>query len=108
MTSNYSTVSRMFKKVPKAQYESSGSSSKLWFKKSLQIECETKDLRETGSTLNSTPKHQKKINPTDFEFIRSLGNGKFGSVYLVRHFETGFIFALKIINKSHMQSESSE
>lgn len=81
-----------------------GTSTKPWSKKSLHIECDVKDLRETGSTLNPTPKNKKKIKPTDFEFLRFLGNGKFGSVYLARHIETGFISAMKVINKSQIQS----
>lgn len=44
--------------------------SKVWPKKSLKIESDFKDLRETGATLSQTPKNNmvitRELKPTDF------------------------------------------
>jgi hypothetical protein len=60
---------------------------KIFPKRSLNIECDFTDLRDTGATLTPTPKNKikREICASDFEFIRFLGNGKFGSVYLARY-----------------------
>lgn len=59
---------------------------KVWPKRSLKLDCDVNDLRETGATLTPTPKNKikREISASDFEFLRFLGNGKFGSVYLAR------------------------
>ena len=36
---------------------------------------------------------------TDFEYIKELGEGSYGQVYLVSHKKTKAIYALKIIDK---------
>lgn len=58
---------------------------KMWPKKSITLELEAKDLRETDTTLCPSPRSKKNIKPDDFEFIKFLGNGKFGAVYLARY-----------------------
>jgi len=80
------TGSNRFKRIPTTQTEYTANTTKLWSKKSLQIQVENKELRETDATLSSTPKHKRSIKPTDFAFLRFLGNGKFGSVYLAMYF----------------------
>lgn len=46
-------------------------------------------------------KHSKIIN--GFEFGNVLGKGKFGEVFIARHHETGFIAAIKKIEKSKVK-----
>ena len=41
-----------------------------------------------------------KISLSDFEYIKTLGKGAFGEVYMVRKSSTQDIFALKVVNSS--------
>jgi aurora kinase len=43
-----------------------------------------------------------------FEIGRPLGKGKFGRVYLVRHRQSGFICALKVLDKAQIARERAE
>jgi aurora kinase len=43
-----------------------------------------------------------------FEIGRPLGKGKFGRVYLVRHRQSGFICALKVLEKTQISREKAE
>lgn len=38
-----------------------------------------------------------------FELGRVLGKGKFGEVYLARHLETGFVVAMKKVEKRKLE-----
>lgn len=78
MASNYVGGTNRFKRISAINGEPSITSSRIWPKKSLQIEVDQKELRETDATLSSTPKNKKGIQPTDFAFLKFLGNGKFG------------------------------
>ena len=40
-----------------------------------------------------------KTTQEDFRIIKKLGEGKFGKVFLVRDLATGFILALKVVEK---------
>ena len=42
-------------------------------------------------------KKTNKFTRDNFKFIKKLGEGKFGKVYLVREIVTGFMLAMKII-----------
>lgn len=44
-------------------------------------------------------KKQKKFTLNDFNFIKELGAGKYGKVYLVTEKKTKFVCALKMIEK---------
>lgn len=52
-----------------------------------------------SSTVPSTKLKFKSWGKDDFEMGIKLGKGKFGKVYCVRHKESGFICALKAMNK---------
>lgn len=43
---------------------------------------------------------EKRISLKDFEFVRKIGQGGFGAVWVVRKKDTGEVLALKIVNKS--------
>lgn len=51
---------------------------------------------------------QKRLSLKDFQVGRHLGHGQFGSVYLAREIASGFIVALKIIEKSQLRSSGNE
>lgn len=74
-----------YKRSATIQHEVPTNTPKVWVKKNLTIEYDSKDLRETDTTLCSSPKSKKGLQPNDFEFLRFLGNGKFGAVYLTRY-----------------------
>ena len=44
----------------------------------------------------------------DLQIGKKLGTGKFGIVYLVREKKTGFICALKLVNKKQLISNNVE
>ena len=50
----------------------------------------------------------KNLNPNLFELGRELGHGKWGRVYLARHRVTGYICALKVIDKRQITKEREE
>ena len=50
--------------------------------------------------------HEAKI--TDFEILKQLGSGTFGSVYLVRHKETKVEYAIKAIDKRNKTNQEEK
>lgn len=40
-----------------------------------------------------------KVSRDNFRVIKKLGEGKFGKVYMVREITTGFIMAMKVVEK---------
>lgn len=42
------------------------------------------------------------IGKENFKFIKKLGEGKFGSVYLAREMLTGMIVGLKVVEKKRI------
>ncbi|KAG0205883.1 serine/threonine protein kinase psk1 [Mortierella sp. GBA30] len=70
---------------------------------------------EAGSTVNSLssglksanvsppagprrPRH--KMTPDDFKFLKVIGRGAYGKVYLVRHISTNALYAMKVLKKA--------
>lgn len=56
----------------------------------------------TKDSVVPSSAHKKSLRLDDFEIGKKLGKGKFGKVYCVRHKETGFICALKAMDKSEI------
>ena len=46
------------------------------------------------------------LKEEDFEMLTLVGRGSFGHVYKVRHFQSGRIYAIKVIKKSSLRVES--
>ncbi|CCE61696.1 hypothetical protein TPHA_0B00240 [Tetrapisispora phaffii CBS 4417] len=46
--------------------------------------------------------HGKKFVPENFELLKLLGKGTFGRVYQVEKKDTGKLYAMKVISKSHI------
>ncbi|KAF9145013.1 serine/threonine protein kinase psk1 [Mortierella sp. GBA39] len=44
------------------------------------------------------PKH--KMTPDDFKFLKVIGRGAYGKVYLVRHIATNALYAMKVLKKA--------
>ncbi|KAI1314429.1 serine/threonine protein kinase psk1 [Mortierella claussenii] len=44
------------------------------------------------------PKH--KMTPDDFKFLKVIGRGAYGKVYLVRHIATHALYAMKVLKKA--------
>ncbi|OMJ18706.1 Serine/threonine-protein kinase ark1 [Smittium culicis] len=51
---------------------------------------------------------QKTWKITDFDLGKPLGKGKFGSAYLAREIKSGFICAIKVLNKSELRENKIE
>lgn len=47
-----------------------------------------------------------KITRDNFKFLRKLGEGKFGKVYLVVEMNTGFVMAMKILEKKKIMQDN--
>lgn len=66
-------------------------------------------LRSDGSKLKQSPTLGRKIlSLDDFEIGKKLGKGKFGRVYCVRHKETGFICAMKAMEKKELVQNNAQ
>lgn len=59
------------------------------------------DSKEIKPDTLPLPKRSQLIQ--GFEFGKVLGRGKFGEVYLARHVQTGFVVAIKKLNKSKLK-----
>lgn len=57
---------------------------------------------------SSTNKIYKELSTKDFDIGMKLGKGKFGKVYCVKHHESGFICAMKVMHKSDIISYKLE
>ncbi|OMJ29736.1 Serine/threonine-protein kinase ark1 [Smittium culicis] len=55
-----------------------------------------------------TSSQQKAWKITDFDLGKPLGKGKFGSAYLAREIVSGFICAIKVLNKSELRENKIE
>ena len=78
-----------------------------WVDKSIDKEEATTDATSTCLTstpIKSNPKisHEKSFGEQDYEIIKLISNGAYGSVYLVKHKQTRQRFALKKINKNNL------
>ncbi|EGX88516.1 serine/threonine protein kinase, putative [Cordyceps militaris CM01] len=64
----------------------------------------------TGATPASAADHRQrpKLHLGLFEIGKPLGKGKFGRVYLARHRTSGFVCALKVLNKDEVVAEGAE
>ena len=49
----------------------------------------------------------KKLSAVDFTFMNILGRGAYGRVAKAVRKETGEVFAIKIVEKSHLQRVNS-
>lgn len=65
---------------------------------SLRDEQKTKELDSKYQDYCNRP----KIGVDDFELIRVIGKGSFGKVTLVRKKTSGTLYAMKVLNKSHI------
>jgi len=50
--------------------------------------------------VNLGPKEIKTLRPDHFDFLKTIGKGSFGRVYLVRYKTDGQIYAMKILGKT--------
>jgi hypothetical protein len=80
--------------------------------KTKETAVKPKTMNDIRETLDSSKQRKnsisisssKKLSITDFELGKSLGEGKFGMVYLAVHKETKFLVALKKITKQSIKS----
>ena len=63
---------------------------------------------DTKSRPQSNVVPTRKTSLEDYKLLRSIGEGAFGEVYLVRHVETGGLFALKSIDKVFLHRQKKE
>lgn len=48
----------------------------------------------------------KGISRNNFKILKKLGEGKFGKVYLVREIYTGFMMAMKVLEKRKIMQDN--
>ena len=49
--------------------------------------------------INLGPSEKQHVQPSDFEFLRTIGKGSFGKVFSARHKKEDTIYAIKVLNK---------
>jgi serine/threonine protein kinase len=54
------------------------------------------------------PREGEELSLTQFEVGRKLGKGRFGDVYMARDLRTGFVLAIKMINKKDVKEAGME
>ena len=59
-------------------------------------------VNDKGGEESKASAH-KRMNIKDFEKLKFIGEGSYAKVLLVKHKETGKIYAIKAILKSHMR-----
>ncbi|KAI5816985.1 kinase-like domain-containing protein [Pyronema omphalodes] len=61
----------------------------------------SKDIESRNTSRTASPsRHRKKVTCDDFEPVKCLGKGAYGTVLLVRHKATGRLFAQKMLKKA--------
>lgn len=43
------------------------------------------------------------IKPSDFDYLKTIGQGSFGRVYMVRRQGEGKVYAMKVLGKEHIK-----
>uniref|UniRef100_F1L2J9 Serine/threonine-protein kinase sgk-1 n=1 Tax=Ascaris suum TaxID=6253 RepID=F1L2J9_ASCSU len=49
---------------------------------------------------------RKNAKPSDFDFLKTIGKGSFGRVYLVRHRVNRKLYAMKVMGKEHIKKRN--
>ncbi|KHN79910.1 Serine/threonine-protein kinase sgk-1 [Toxocara canis] len=49
---------------------------------------------------------RKNARPSDFDFLKTIGKGSFGRVYLVRHRTDRKLYAMKVMGKEHIKKRN--
>lgn len=69
---------------------------------STSVNSKSYSPNQNGPHQNSPKLNMKPLSLEDFEIGRKLGKGKFGRVYCVRHKNTGFVCAMKVMEKQEI------
>lgn len=89
----------MFKKSASNLKETTSTLSTIKLAHQRSDETLPKSEIRRKSTVPQQPTTGNKLRIEDFEKVKLMGKGKFGSVFMVRHRLTGFLAALKVIKK---------
>uniref|UniRef100_A0A914I8G4 Uncharacterized protein n=1 Tax=Globodera rostochiensis TaxID=31243 RepID=A0A914I8G4_GLORO len=49
------------------------------------------------------PSEKKTARPANFDYLKTVGQGSFGKVYMVRYHGDGKIYAMKVLGKEHIK-----
>ena len=49
--------------------------------------------------LDETSTSKSSVQKSDFKLLKVIGRGSYGKVYLVEHYMTGQVFAMKVVKK---------
>lgn len=61
-----------------------------------------------GKRGPDSPDTRRQWILTDFQLVKVLGKGKFGKVFKAREMKTGYVVALKVLNKEQLAKENAE
>jgi serine/threonine protein kinase len=64
------------------------------------------DENASNSNVDLGPSERITAKPSDFEFLKTVGKGSFGRVYLARHKADQQIFAMKVLSKAHIKKRN--
>ncbi|KAL3102270.1 hypothetical protein niasHS_003679 [Heterodera schachtii] len=54
------------------------------------------------------PSEKKTVKPANFDYLKTVGQGSFGKVYMVRYHGDGKIYAMKVLGKEHIKRRKEE
>lgn len=105
MLNSYKVNSRRTEEKENEDYHSKfGSSSHL--EKGTHVR-RTNRQNTNASLLNFSamlaPREGEELSLSHFEVGRKLGKGRFGDVYMARDLRSGFVLAIKMINKKDVK-----
>lgn len=61
------------------------------------------DIFKDDNSVFLGTSERKNAKPSDFDFLKTIGKGSFGKVYLVRHPADKKVYAMKVMGKEHIK-----
>lgn len=56
--------------------------------------------------VNLGPSEKKSVKPSHFDYLKTIGQGSFGRVFMVRYHGDGKVYAMKVLGKEHIKKRN--
>ncbi|KAL7668189.1 hypothetical protein ACOME3_008903 [Neoechinorhynchus agilis] len=67
---------------------------------------ESSSMLQPASLVHMETTEVKHMSPSDFEFLKTVGKGSYGKVFMARHIAEQKIYAIKVLDKSHIRRKN--